>query len=757
VQNELSGANMPHLVRKESRLQNAIEDAKRLHLDEKNPSQQKKTLNIEAKPKPRPLSSSAIAKDMQVPSLVTPIQRPLTPTSNMVAGEVTGGTSTGTFKSSSELPPARTVPVTKSSNIQMGDILEHVVQQTPHHAFEVNAREPEPELLRIAFQQVSDALGSHPSICSEQDHQRALETTRLESLDHFDVPLKRLEKDIKCFYSHGKVIGKGTFGKVTLARHRITGECVAIKSYFREKGAISCTSLASQELPSTTAPGAITNGGGNDGKASGIGTGGEALDWKRVRQEVKMMASLHPHPSIIRYFEAFETPTQMHLVMEYVNGGNLVDLLKKFPDQRLPEAKAKWLFMQICCGVASLHEQNVIHRDLKLENVLLDQNQERPKLIDFGFSMYEENFFLSSSLSPPLCKGKKKIKEINGGVSIPRQLQKNFCGTPSYMAPEVLVQKFYDGKAVDCWSLGVILYVMLCGKFPFYGKSYHQLYQNIRSTNFSMPRHVSKEAQDLLSCTFVLDASKRLTLRQIQVHPWLKSLMVPDSTSIRPPPLFPFYFYSFQDGRNLLINKLESLGFNEKSLLIQAFTKDKRNALSVLIDLCLFTAEKKYHELEIAWLENGNDPLDSIKKKQRKQKTHMDFTKVSTKFSNTSTNTLNSTTTTTTTTTTSTSNSAITTITRASNSTSTKGRGGIRVGEEVQYHSTSLLPTSTLILNSQENAFPTSGTKTEANSSNGTSSSTHSAHKENLERLIGIVKSRVHSISTIQSVQAPLR
>jgi hypothetical protein len=233
--------------------------------------------------------------------------------------------------------------------------------------------------------------------------------------------------------------------------------------------------------------------------------------------------------------------------------------------------------------------------------------------------------------------------------------------------------------------------------------------------------------------------------------------MVPDSTSIRPPPLFPFYFYSFQDGRNLLINKLESLGFNEKSLLIQAFTKDKRNALSVLIDLCLFTAEKKYHELEIAWLENGNDPLDSIKKKQRKQKTHMDFTKVSTKFSNTSTNTFNSTTTTTTTTTTSTSNSAITTITRASNSTSTKGRGGIRVSEEVQYHSTSLLPTSTLMLNSQENAFPTSGTKTEANSSNGTSSSTHSAHKENLERLIGIVKSRVHSISTIQSVQAPLR
>uniref|UniRef100_H3G5T0 Protein kinase domain-containing protein n=1 Tax=Phytophthora ramorum TaxID=164328 RepID=H3G5T0_PHYRM len=175
----------------------------------------------------------------------------------------------------------------------------------------------------------------------------------------------------------------------------------------------------------------------------------------RVRQEVSVLSRLRAHPNIMRFVEVFETPTRIHAVTELVQGASLCDILRRAPGQRLTETRAKLVFRQLTAAVEVLHAQCVIHRDLKLENVLLDENSGHATVIDFGFSDFEEIIEPQATHPADNNPPKKQLKK------------KNFCGTPSYMAPEVVASERYDGRPVDVWSLGVLLYVMLCGKFPF--------------------------------------------------------------------------------------------------------------------------------------------------------------------------------------------------------------------------------------------------------------------------------------------------
>ncbi|TMW62805.1 hypothetical protein Poli38472_005423 [Pythium oligandrum] len=305
-----------------------------------------------------------------------------------------------------------------------------------------------------------------------------------------DVPKRANQHDEKPeegarqWYIMGKVVGTGTFGRVHAARHRVSDDRVAIKSYFRDKGALVCC----------PAPSCIPK------KPSHLT---DPLEWKRVRREATLMATLPVHPGLVQLVEVFETPTQLQLVMECVDGGSLYDLLKRQPHQKLTEAHAKRLFAQLCAALAALHAQNIIHRDLKLENILLDEHA-RPRIIDFGFSQIEST--------------------RSDGRDAVASAVKNFCGTPSYMAPEVVSCKRYDGKRVDVWSLGVLLYVLLCGKFPFQGQSIHQLYQNIRATSLAFPSSLSKDVQHLLQGILVVDPAQRFTLSEIQDHSWLHTM-----------------------------------------------------------------------------------------------------------------------------------------------------------------------------------------------------------------------------------------
>ena len=132
------------------------------------------------------------------------------------------------------------------------------------------------------------------------------------------------------------------------------------------------------------------------------------------------------------------------------------------------------------------------HRDIKLENILLDETKERVKLIDFGFS-----------------------------TCIPHERKvKIFCGTPSYMAPEIVSKIEYSGPPADIWALGVLLYALLCGKFPFRGQNDKELYSNIKTQELQFPDNVSPSARAFLQKMFQKSPDRRPSAKQILLDPW---------------------------------------------------------------------------------------------------------------------------------------------------------------------------------------------------------------------------------------------
>mmetsp|Transcript_23018 Transcript_23018/g.47709 ORF Transcript_23018/g.47709 Transcript_23018/m.47709 type:complete len:553 (+) Transcript_23018:337-1995(+) len=256
------------------------------------------------------------------------------------------------------------------------------------------------------------------------------------------------------FYTIGKVVGVGSFAKVRLAWHKLTGQAIAIKTYEKSKMK-------------------------------------DASHLRRVQQEIKVMEKLN-HPRLIRLFETLESPKRIHLIMEFVSAGNLCSYVKR--RRRLPEEEARKIFYQISVALCFMHDSEIIHRDVKLENVLLDKDG-NSKLIDFGFSVFS--------------KDKKALKV--------------FCGTPSYMAPEIVRRIEYEGKPIDAWSLGVVLYALVCGCFPFSAKSYPELYKKIMRGQFRIPDTLSQGVKDLIRNLLVLDPRKRYTVHQARSHPWVHS------------------------------------------------------------------------------------------------------------------------------------------------------------------------------------------------------------------------------------------
>ena len=161
------------------------------------------------------------------------------------------------------------------------------------------------------------------------------------------------------------------------------------------------------------------------------------------------------HPNIVKIFEAFETDDNVYLVMEYVGGGSLHSYLKEKPDRRLEEEDAKRIFKQLMTALHYCHRKSIAHRDIKLENILIDDNN-NVKLIDFGFSTCIPN--------------DKKIKM--------------FCGTPSYMAPEIVMKEEYAGPPADIWASAVLLYALMNGCFPYRGATDKELYRRIQRGTF---------------------------------------------------------------------------------------------------------------------------------------------------------------------------------------------------------------------------------------------------------------------------------
>lgn len=227
---------------------------------------------------------------------------------------------------------------------------------------------------------------------------------------------------------------------------------------------------------------------------------GKTID-ENVQREIINHRSLK-HPNIIRFKEVFLTPTHLAIVMEYAAGGELFKSICNAG--RFSEDEARFFYQQLISGVSYCHSMEICHRDLKLENTLLDGSPTpRVKICDFGYS---KSGLLHSQ-------------------------PKSTVGTPGYIAPEVLSRKEYNGKIADVWSCGVTLYVMLVGAYPFEDpddpKDLRKTIARILNAQYSIPDYVriSADCRQLLSRIFVANPAKRITIPDIKQHPWfLKNL-----------------------------------------------------------------------------------------------------------------------------------------------------------------------------------------------------------------------------------------
>ncbi|CAO1944599.1 unnamed protein product [Urochloa humidicola] len=214
---------------------------------------------------------------------------------------------------------------------------------------------------------------------------------------------------------------------------------------------------------------------------------------EQIKREISIMR-LVKHPNVLQLFEVMASKSKIYFVLEYAKGGELFNKIAK--GGKLSEDAARKYFHQLISAVDYCHSRGVYHRDLKPENLLLDDN-ENLKVSDFGLSALAES------------------KRQDG-------LLHTTCGTPAYVAPEVLSRKGYDGPKADIWSCGVILFVLVAGYLPFHDTNLMEMYRKISRAEFRCPRGFSAELKDLLHKILDPDPSTRISISRIKRSAWYR-------------------------------------------------------------------------------------------------------------------------------------------------------------------------------------------------------------------------------------------
>ncbi|KAK4862170.1 hypothetical protein LT330_003308 [Penicillium expansum] len=261
----------------------------------------------------------------------------------------------------------------------------------------------------------------------------------------------------------GKTIGAGSMGKVKLAKNTETGEQVAIKIVPRLSTEEHRTSRETERAD----------------RSKEIRTAREAA-----------IVSLVNHPYICGMRDVVRTSYHWYMLFEYVNGGQMLDYI--ISHGKLKEKQARKFARQIASALDYCHRNSIVHRDLKIENILISKTGDI-KIIDFGLS----NLFS------------------------PRSLLKTFCGSLYFAAPELLQARQYTGPEVDVWSFGIVLYVLVCGKVPFDDQSMPQLHAKIKKGVVEYPPGLSAECRHIISRMLVTDPKQRASLAEIMSHPWM--------------------------------------------------------------------------------------------------------------------------------------------------------------------------------------------------------------------------------------------
>ncbi|KAL7600547.1 CBL-interacting serine/threonine-protein kinase 14 [Lactuca sativa] len=211
-----------------------------------------------------------------------------------------------------------------------------------------------------------------------------------------------------------------------------------------------------------------------------------------VKREISIMRRLR-HPNIVRLLEVLANKKKIYFVLEFAKGG---ELFAKVAKSRFSEHLSRRYFQQLISAVGYCHSRGVFHRDLKPENLLLDENWNL-KVTDFGLSALTE-----------------QIR--------PDGLLHTLCGTPAYVAPEILLKKGYDGAKVDIWSCGIILFVLNAGYLPFNDPNLMVMYRKIYNGEFRVPRWTSPDLKRLISRLLDTNPQTRITVDEIINDPWFK-------------------------------------------------------------------------------------------------------------------------------------------------------------------------------------------------------------------------------------------
>ncbi|XP_055830700.1 CBL-interacting protein kinase 18-like [Solanum dulcamara] len=256
-------------------------------------------------------------------------------------------------------------------------------------------------------------------------------------------------------YELGRLLGQGNFGKVYNGRNLKGGHSVAIKIIDKEK--VQKAGLIEQ-----------------------------------TKREIYVMA-LVKHPHVVQLYEVMATKTKIYFVIEHAKGGELFNKLTK---GRLKEDVARKFFQQLISAVVFCHSRNVYHRDLKSENILLDENG-NIKLSDLRLSALAES------------------KQQDG-------LLHTTCGTPAYVAPEVIGRKGYDGAQADSWSCGVILFVLLSSYHPFHDSNLMNMYKKISRAQYKCPNWFPLEVRKLFSRILDPNPYTRISIAKIKESSWFK-------------------------------------------------------------------------------------------------------------------------------------------------------------------------------------------------------------------------------------------